>query len=180
MRVEIENSAIVCGTDSDWKKLPDNEREFLYKCYTMWEGFTKTGKLKWYETNSSAGTKEERYRRMLRNAESCGVEVAQEVLEVIQALKAQAEDERILAERLAFLEAKRKAWERRERVGCEGCQNCERIGDGWFKCHYSGDDLEARFSEIYDPVTQCNLMFHEVGIPNAHCKDYYQERKTWR
>lgn len=180
MRVEIENGVVICGTDSDWKNLPDNEHEFLHKCYTFWEGFTKEGKLKWHELYSSRpDTDEWRFRQMISYAESCGVEVSEEVREHYRAIKEKAEEYRIIKERQYFLEAKRRTWEQRERNGCEGCRECARIGDGWFRCRYSGDDLEARFSEVYDPATQCMIIFHEVGIPNAHCKDYYQERKEF-
>lgn len=181
MRVEVENGIIVCGTDSDWKNLPENEHEFLAKCYPWWQGFTENGKLKWYKFNTDrAETHEYSMRRMLAYAETCEVEVTEEVREIYKDWKARAEEDRIIQERLAFLESKRKTWESRERTGCDGCRECERIGEGWFRCKHSGDDLEARFSEVWDPVTQCMVIFHEVGIPNAHCKDYYQERKLWR
>lgn len=180
MRVEVEDGIVVCSTDSDWKLLPENEHDFLHKCFTFWEGFTRNGKLKWYEVNTDrADTHEWRMRQMLNNAAACGVEVSEEVREIYAELKAKADAEMLLKERLAFLESKRRAWEYRERTGCEGCGACERIGDGWFKCQHSGDELEARFSEAWDPVTKCMIIFHEVGVPNAHCKDYYQERKEF-
>ena len=180
MRVEVENGIIVCGTDSDWKQLPENEHNFLYKCYGFWVGFTKNGKLQHSPTTRSADLQEWSMRGMLLAAETCGVEVTEEVRKLYAELKEKAAEELLLKERLAFLEMKRKTWESRERTGCDGCRECERIGDGWFRCKHSGDDLEARFSEVWDPVTQCMVIFHEVGIPNAHCKDYYQERKLWR
>jgi hypothetical protein len=180
LRVEVENGIIVCGTDSDWKNLPENEHEFLYKCYGFWVGFTKNGKLLHSSTTKSADLQELFMRRMINAAETCGVEVTEEVREIYKDWKARAEEDRIIQEWLAFMESKRKTWEYRERTGCDGCRECERIGEGWFRCKRSGDDLEARFSEVWDPVTQCMVIFHEVGVPNAHCKDYYQERKLWR
>lgn len=180
MRVEIEQGIVVCDTDSDWKDLPENEHEFLYKCYSYWEGFTKSGKLKWYKLSSNrAETEEWRMRSMITHAYTCNVEVSQDVLREFERIKEQAKEELLLKERLAFLESKRRKWATRERDGCEGCMDCIRVGDGWFKCGYSGDDLETRFSEVWDPVTQCMIIFHEVGVPNAHCKDYYQERKEF-
>lgn len=180
MKVEVENGIIVCGTDSDWKNLPENEHNFLYKSYGFWVGFTKNGKLKHSSITKSTDLQEWSMRGMLLAAEMCEVEVTEEVREIYKDWKARSEEDRIIQERLAFMELKRKTWERRERTGCDGCRECERIGEGWFRCKHSGDDLEARFSEVWDSVTQCMVIFHEVGIPNAHCKDYYQERKLWR
>ena len=181
MKVELENGIIVCGTDSDWKQLPENEHEFLSKCYPWWQYFTESGKLKWFKFNTDrAATHEYAMRRMIKHAETCKVEVTEEVRELYKTWNERAEEDRVLQERLAFLEGKRRAWEYRQRTGCADCKSCERIGDSWFRCKYSGDDLEVRFSEVWDPVTQSMIMFHEVGVPNAHCKDYYQERKLWR
>ena len=182
MRVEIENGIVVCGTDSDWKALPENEHDFLSKCYPWWQGFTESGKLMWFKfnPNATAQTKAYAMNMMIIYAKERSIEVTDEVKGLYSELKEAAEEELILQERLAFLECKRRTWEYRQRTGCEDCNSCERIGDGWFRCKYSGDELEARFSEVWDPVTQCMLMFHEVGIPNTHCKDYYQERKEWR
>ena len=180
MKIEIENGEVVCSTTSDWKRLPENEHKFLSDCYTyaIWTSFTASGKIK-MRVQEKAKYAVELFRMMFVCAKAHEIEIAQEVVELWQEWKQKAAEELLLEERLAFLEGKRKAWERRQRDGCDGCQHCERIGESWFRCKYSGEDLTARFSEVWDPVTRCMIIFHEVGVPNAHCKDYYQERKEY-
>lgn len=181
MKVEIENGILVCGTDSEWKNLPENEHEFLHDCFGFWEGFTKEGKLRWYELHTSnSETLEWRMRHMLLYAKTYDVEVTDEVRALYAEIKERADEERRLKRQAEILESKRRKWEYRERTGCADCRLCERIGDGWFRCQHSGDELEVRFSEVWDPVSKSMIIFHEVGVPNVHCKDYYQERKEWR
>lgn len=181
MKVEIENGILVCWTDNEWKQLSEKEHEFLYKCFGYWEGFTKDGKLRWYELHTSdAETLERRMRLMLLYADMYDVDVSEAVREQYTEIKARADEEQRLKRQAELLEAKRRKWEYRERTGCADCRMCERIGSGWFRCNHSGEELEARFCEVWDPKSRSMIMFHEIGVPNAHCKDYYQERKEWR
>lgn len=179
MKIELENGKIVLSAEN-WKALTEKEHEYLHKCYAygMWVDFTPSGKLKFREYEK-AKYQVELIRIMFSLAEAANVAHEEEVETVYNQLREKALEELLLEERKAFLEQKRRTWECRERTGCEGCRDCERIGDGWFRCLYSGDDLEARFSEVWDPVSRCMIIFHEVGVPNAHCKDYYQERKEF-
>ena len=180
MRIEMENGAVVLSAEN-WKALSEDEHKYLYKCYSyaMWVGFTPSGKLK-MRVPDKVKYKADLLQTAISYAESRGIEVADEVRAELEQWQEKAMEERLLEDKLAYIESLRRRWESRQRTGCAGCRQCERIGDGWFRCGYSGDDLDARFSEVYDPETQCMLIFHEVGEPNEHCKDYYQERKESR
>ena len=180
MRIEMENGAVVCAVN-DWKSLTSDEHKFLSNCYgyAVWTGFTESGKLK-MRAPEKASSAADLLRITISFAETREIEITDEVRAELERWKDKGLEERLQEEKLAYIQKLRENWEYRQKKGCAGCRQCERIGDGWFRCGYSGDDLDARFSEVYDPLTQCMLIFHEVGEPNEHCKDYYQERKESR
>jgi hypothetical protein len=181
MRVFVENGIVVCDTNSDWKKLPENEHNFLYECFLLWEWQKGSNKLQWHKKTTTNNKIEYDYlKQMVKNANSNQIEVADEVVDILEGLEAKVNEELLTREKRLEIERLRKRWEVRQREGCYGCNYCEQIGDAWFKCRYSGDELETRFFEKWNPETQCMELFHEMGIPNAHCIDCFNERKEWR
>ncbi len=183
MRIEMENGTVVCAAEN-WKTLSYDEHKFLSDCYgyAVWVDFTASGKLKMQMPGKAwhAQRVAQLLRIMLAFAKAHNIEVRECVNSFYNEWKAKADEEKAQEEKLAYIESLRQRWESRQRTGCADCRECERIGDAWFRCKHSGDELDTRFSEVYDPVTQCMLIFHEVGVPNEHCKDYYQERKESR
>lgn len=113
---------------------------------------------------------------LLTYAKKYGVEVDNSFIEVYNNEAKRLKTKHGQEELLRHINFKRQVWETTQKNGCICCQYCERIGDGWFKCKYSGDELETRISEYWDPITNVMVMFHEVGVPNEHCRDYYNER----
>lgn len=120
------------------------------------------------------------WRALLEYAKKYGIEVDGSFYSIYEEAEKQLQTKKGQEELLAYVNLKSKTWENRQKTGCMFCKYSERIGDGWFICKYSGDELEMRISEYWDQVTNMMVTFHEVGVPNEHCKDYYQERKLWR
>ena len=181
LRVFVKNDKVVCGCE-DWNALQANERKFLSDCYwtACWTDFDGDGNLTMYEPASAF----ERRRTILNieyNAKNNGIEVSDEVRAYAETLEQAAKEEQERARKAQEAQAARERWESRKKDGCDDCGYCQRMGDGWFKCKYSGDELDSRMSERWDGLRGVYELFYEVGVPNERCKDFYREtvkRKT--
>ena len=176
MIVDVKNEDIVCIAD-DWKALQDNERKFLSQCYFngVWTHFDDGGRLVMRKEDDAA-RQEKIIHAMGYAAEQNNIKVSEGVADLLLIVKEKQkkEEERRIAEKI--IEMKRSSWEYRQKRGCEGCRMCKVVGDASFVCGYSGDDLDCRFAEVWNLELKMMDIFHEVGVPNEHCKDYFGER----
>lgn len=176
MRVDVnERNDLVCIAE-DWKQLTKEEHDFLSDCFwqVIWTGFTEDGYLKFNASESNYNN----YRRintMLFHAKSHGVAVGESVREYLQAIDEKAREEQRQADFEREIELKKTVWKNRKETGCMHCKYSIQVGDGDFTCGYSGDELDFKFTEVYNPDTKAMEIFYEVGKPNNHCKDYFEE-----
>lgn len=153
----------------------ENEYAFMQACekQMMWWDFDDGVQLT-YPTDIVRRVK--LWRSLLEYANKYGIEVDEAFLCIYEKAEKELQTKEGQEELLAYVNLKRSAWKNRQEMGCMFCKDCEQIGKGWFRCKYSGDDLATRVSEYWDQVTNTVEMFHEVGVPNEHCRDYYNER----
>ena len=184
MRIELKDGEIVCVM-SAWKELNFNEKKFYDKCYWhhIFDGYSeelneKGGYLTYRKGHLDLTATEfnQRLNGLFYLAETYQIEVAEEVREYRKKAREKANEERKRVEFAQAIQFKRDVWESRKRSGCQGCQYSEQVGDSLFLCNHSGDELDTRICEYYDIFTGVNEMFHEMGEPNEHCKDYFNER----
>lgn len=175
MKIEVINGEIVC-TSSSWKKLKDEERRFLSHCAyeNIWGTFNKSGHLELYKSYTTQD-KIRRVKFIISESAKCNVECTDELSEILETLKNQAETERILKEKKELENFFKARWESRKKGGCDGCKYFLRMGEMFCKCNYSGEMLETKISPKYNFKTQCLELFHETGIPNDNCKDSYEK-----
>lgn len=66
------------------------------------------------------------------------------------------------------------------------CRDCICVGDGDFKCAYSGDELNSKIADDYDPVNGVHYCFADKPMRTAKCKylteEYLAEsvKRSWR
>ena len=176
MRIEIQNDNVICIAE-DWKNLQRNEREFLSKSFfnAIWTEFTKDGNLMMGKGSSNAIGLYQRLKSIIYLAECYGIELTDEVGQYEERLKAEMEQERIKLEQAHAAKMLRERWEARKLTGCDYCKYSEQVGAAWFRCKLSGDELNCRVSSVYDYERQTLDLFHECGVPNEHCKDYFKD-----
>lgn len=180
MRVEVKNGVIVCSA-ADWNKLADNERKFLSACYwtACWTDFDEEGNLVMRKSSYEADT----YRTLINvlvNAANNHVEVTDEARAYKERYKTAVMEEERRQKESHEAEIARERWDSRKKHGCDYCKYCLKMGDGWFKCVYSGDELDSRLGEHWNVERGVYELFHESGEPNEHCKDFYKETKKRR
>lgn len=175
MKIDIIENQLVCIAD-DWKNLSKEEHDFLRTCYLeqTWVGFTEEGYLKFYEGNSCQW-RERRMKRMLEAANARSVEVSEAAKTWIDNFMNLVSEEKRQEEIAREVALKRERWEDRQKRGCQLCKYSRKFGDGDFWCEYSKEWLDFRLGECWDPVKGIMYMFYEIGIPNNHCKDYFNE-----
>lgn len=178
MRVDYIGGKIVCVAE-DWNNLTSKEKDFLRDCYWIgiWTNFNADGHLEMGE-RVSARSYVQAFATIILSAKTNGIplpEKAKELKEFYSKLNT-IEFER--AERQREAERRKKSWETRKKNGCGNCSFLRKIGDSDFQCKYSGDMLNTMFYDEYNPITKDYEMFHETGVPNAHCKDFVSERQT--
>lgn len=177
MRVEVnEKKELVCVAE-DWKKLTEAEHKFLTACYwdLIWSAFTEDGALKFYQAYSGFNNVR-RLKKMLSHAKEFNITVNENVNEYVSAFERKEKAKREQEELEREIEMRKTVWKNRKERGCMHCSYCQQLGDGYFKCLYSGDDLDSRFMEEYNPIIKAMEIFHEVGEPNEHCKYYFGEQ----
>lgn len=175
IRVGMKDGVLVCTAD-DWKKLESNERKFLAECYRsiIWFSYSEGGDLT-FNPHGDADSKVRRIYSMKFHASNNGIEVAEDVEEYLVRLKDIAREAEERAEAARRAELAKALWKDRQENGCEGCRYSIQIGDDWFRCQYSGDELDSKFMEKWNPTIMAMEIFHEVGVPNEHCKYYVKE-----
>ena len=175
MRIETSESQIVCVAD-DWKELSKSERDFLSDCYWrgIWVGFDGLGRL--IMRVQTAVEMLQKIKTVIYRAIEHGVEYSPEIEQLKEKYEELAKTEREKEEAAKAIAFKKERWKNRKERACVNCPYCVRLGDGWFQCRYSGDELGSRFIETYNPAIQAMELFYEVGEPNEHCKDYINER----
>ena len=177
MRIELKDGKVVCLAD-DWKNLSPEERKFLSaESWTMtwnWGKDEFDGVLVMREC-INARSKVTLLHNTFNNAKENGVEISEETRKFLndQYQAALAEEERNRQDQEAI--RRRFLWKNRQENGCDGCPFKEQIGDGDFQCKFSGDLLDSRFMSVWNMEHQCQDIFHETGVPNEHCKDFYKE-----
>lgn len=177
MRIEMLNGKVVCRTD-DWKALEENEQKFLSsESWTMtwvWGKDEFNGMLVMREC-PNAKSRVTLLHNTFYHAKESNVEITDETSRYLsdQYQAALAEEDLKRREKEAI--RRRQSWKYRQEQGCDGCEFNIQIGDGDFKCGYSGDMLDSQFMSIWNVEHKCEDIFHETGIPNAHCKDFYKE-----
>lgn len=178
MKLKFENDLLLCIAE-DWKKLEYNEKSFLskiaFECITY---LNDNGDLQFMLKGYKLDSKILVVKRILALAKEYFIEIDESVEVYLQELLKQEKEEEDLYLKQYKLECKERMWAHRQKVGCEGCEHSKRYGDAWFGCGLSGDDLNVRIAEFYNYKTKCNELFHETGIPNEHCKDFFQFREV--
>lgn len=174
MKVDFINGKIVCIA-ADWNKLGENERKFLSECYWrgIWGDFDENGHLP-FRTPDTAQEIHKKLCHIVQSGEWNKVEITDGVFAIKDKYEPIAEKERNEWEAARQAVLRQEKWESRKKNGCGGCKHCMQIGDGWFRCLYSGDELDSRMYNEYNYVTNVYEMFHEMGEPNEHCKDYVE------
>lgn len=184
MKIELKDGEIVCVM-SAWKDLNFNEKKFYDKCYWhhIFDGYSeelneKGGYLTYRKGRLDLTAIEfnQRLNGLFYWAETYQIEVAEEVREYRQKAREKANEERKRVEFAQAIQFKRDVWESRKKSGCQGCEYMVECGNGDFSCRYSGDILKTRIGEYYDIFTGAYTIFHEMGEPNEHCKNYFNER----
>lgn len=113
-------------------------------------------------------------------AEWTKVDVDDSVDELLERFKKEYNERR--EQRIAELieEERQKARLYRAQNGCLHCRSCYQIGDGDFKCSYSGDELNSKIADDYDQENSVHYCFAEKPMPTDNCKwlkdDYLLDR----
>lgn len=175
MKIEMRNGEVVCVAE-DWKNLSSNESNYLANCYwtAIWTGLTEDGNLRFNSTGDTYEVKR-RLAGAIAHAKNAEVEVTPEIGEYFRQLTLRASEAYEKQQKAHKAELLRERWENRKKTGCDNCPYCEEVGDAWFRCRLSGDELDCRIGSVYNHYSQMLELFHESGIPNEHCKDYYVE-----
>ena len=50
------------------------------------------------------------------------------------------------------------------------CRDCVCVGDGDFECAYSGDELNSKIADDYDPIKGVHYCFSDVPMRTSKCK----------
>lgn len=176
MKIERNGNTLICV---EVDKLTDGDDRFFQACYIhgLWiedEESETRFKLRYCE---NVVRLEECIRLVLRYAEKFGCTVDKAVFVLAHSLQSECETEKARAIKAREVEMARLRWARRKETGCEYCTRCKKLGDADFFCGYSGDRLDCRMDLYhYDPVTRQTIAFYEIGEPNEHCKDYFEEK----
>lgn len=59
--------------------------------------------------------------------------------------------------------------------GCGYCRDCVCVGDGDYECAYSGDELNSKIADDYDPVKGVHYSFADKPMPTSKCKYLTEE-----
>lgn len=173
MKLKVENE-ILLGTAEDWKKLEYNERTFLskivYECLTYING---NGELEFMTKCYQLPSLILVVKKIVSLAKEYLIEIDESVNEYINALIERKREEDAAFSRQFALTQRLEKWERRQKLGCDGCKYLEQY-DGVCKCRYSEDDLDTRITQYYNAKNRVYELFHETGIPNEHCIEYVQ------
>lgn len=99
-------------------------------------------------------------------AEWLHVDVDKSVDELFEKFKREYNEKREL--RIAeLIEAERQ---KEEKADCSYCRHCICVGDGDYTCTYSGDDLNSKIADDYDPVNGVHYCFADVPVRTSKCK----------
>ncbi len=149
-------------------------KRFLQKAkdyfYVPFKGFKA-------DLSSQGGYNQHRYIYGVKKAaEWLNVDVDGSVDELLERFKKEYNERR--EQRISELieEERRKCKE----MNCLHCRSCYQIGDGDFKCAYSGDELNSKIADDYDGESGVHYCFAEKPMPTDKCKwlkeDYLLER----
>ena len=177
MKVDYINGKIVCVAEN-WKVLSNKERGFLQDCFwiAIWTNFDADGNLVMGE-RKDAQSYVQAFLVIITSAKKNEIAICDKVNELLNFYRELSKEEFAREERQRNVLFRKEVWESRKKNGCGTCRKLLQTCDDGFKCMYSGDELETKFYDEYNPITRVYEMFHVTGVPNEHCKDFVSERQ---